>query len=438
MTIRKPEIGRDAAEHEQSESPPRAKRKAAEPQLYIKFLPDGKGGPKINKGAVPLEVDVEAHIEERTDCEPGLYRIEKKRSGEFSGEILWYTKDDDETSVNHNRGDGGEFDSPEFDAEEIARQSGGLSTADAIKLFSAMLDERERRARATQSQPGPLDILREVETMTAKRIAQDREQRQAMREEIASMMPKEAPAQVQDEETQANLFFLKRTGALKEMFRGVRELIAAPEEATQPQSWSEWFRDVARDVLPVVAPVVAPFVAPAVGRMMSSVAERIDPAALAQKINAPLPTQFPVPSATMPQAAMQPAPGAAPLVAPPMESEADDDKLDFAGLAHNIKSDILEGKNPKQSIDDVIRFLAENPDLMPQIVGLLEQPNEVLITVISNVTGTNLSIIAGADKFATALKDGVRKRLAPAPVQAAPVAMNGNGAQHITQAEQAI
>jgi hypothetical protein len=429
MTIRKPEIGRDAAEHEQSESPPRAKRKAAEPQLYIKFLPDGKGGPKINKGAVPLEVDVEAHIEERTDCEPGLYRIEKKRSGEFSGEILWYTKDDDETSVNHNRGDGGEFDSPEFDAEEIARQSGGLSTADAIKLFSAMLDERERRARATQSQPGPLDILREVETMTAKRIAQDREQRQAMREEIASMMPKEAPAQVQDEETQANLFFLKRTGALKEMFRGVRELIAAPEEATQPQSWSEWFRDVARDVLPVVAPVVAPFVAPAVGRMMSSVAERIDPEAVARRINAPLPTQFPVPSATMPQAAMQPAPGPAPVgESTDEENSGNGEKLTFESLLSNFALDILENKPPKECINETVTFISEHPEYLITVQQILELPNGNILTLLTQTTGKNLSVVSNADKFVDQLKKGVRARLAPAPVQAA-TPLNGNGAQ---------
>lgn len=70
------------------------RRKRGEPKLFISFLPDGKGGAKEEKGSVPLDVDVESHIEERTDCEPGLYRIEKKRGGEFSGEVLFYTKED--------------------------------------------------------------------------------------------------------------------------------------------------------------------------------------------------------------------------------------------------------------------------------------------------------------------------------------------------------
>jgi hypothetical protein len=429
MTTRKPDTGRDSAEHEQSDSPQRAKRKAAEPQLYIKFLPEGKGGPKVNKGAVPLEVDVEAHIEERTDCEPGLYRIEKKRNGEFSGEILWYTKDDEETSVNHNRGDSGEFGSPQFDAEEITGQSEGLSAAEAIKLFSAMLDERERRARATQSQPGALDILREVEEMTAKRIEQDRQQRQAIREEIAAMMPKENPVEREpemDDRTRLELAAVRQTGIIPEIFRTMREMVSTADRANEPQSWTEWFRDVLRDVAPVALPMVAPYVAPTVGRMLSNVAEHVDPAALAGKINAqqpPTPEQFSVPPA-MPQA-MQPLPTAAPPVATPSENEAADDKLDLAGLVQNIKADILGGKTPKESIDDVVRFCAENPDMMPHVVELLDQSNAILIAAISNATGTNLSIIANADKFATGLKDGVRKRLAP--VQAAPASTNGNG-----------
>lgn len=74
-------------------TPARHRRERGEPKLFISYLPDGKGGPREEKGSVPLEVDVEAHIEERTDCEPGIYRIEKKRGGGFTGEVMFYTKE---------------------------------------------------------------------------------------------------------------------------------------------------------------------------------------------------------------------------------------------------------------------------------------------------------------------------------------------------------
>lgn len=75
------------------DSPRNSRRNRGEPKFFISYLPEGKGGPREDKGSVPLEVEVEAHIEERTDCEPGLYRIEKKRSGEFSGDVMFYTKE---------------------------------------------------------------------------------------------------------------------------------------------------------------------------------------------------------------------------------------------------------------------------------------------------------------------------------------------------------
>src|SRR6185503_2544650 len=94
MTRRSPSSDRELAAEAPGEvaNQRRTRRTRAEPKLYISFLPEGRGGPREEKGSVPLEVDVEAHIEERSDCEPGEYRIEKKRSGEFSGEVLFYQK----------------------------------------------------------------------------------------------------------------------------------------------------------------------------------------------------------------------------------------------------------------------------------------------------------------------------------------------------------
>ncbi len=80
MTAKHPDSNRDSAEELPARGPTvrRARRQRGDPKLYITYLPEGKGGPREDKGSVPLEVDVEDHIEERSDCEPGMYRIEKK------------------------------------------------------------------------------------------------------------------------------------------------------------------------------------------------------------------------------------------------------------------------------------------------------------------------------------------------------------------------
>ncbi len=84
------------AKHRESgdEAPERVARPSrGETKLFISFLPEGKVGPREDKGSVPADVDVESHIEERSDCDPGVYRIEKRRGGEFSKETWHYTKD---------------------------------------------------------------------------------------------------------------------------------------------------------------------------------------------------------------------------------------------------------------------------------------------------------------------------------------------------------
>jgi hypothetical protein len=120
------------------------------------------------------------------------------------------------------------------------------------------------------------------------------------------------------------------------------------------------------------------------------------------------------------------------------ENSGNGEKLTFESLLSNFALDILENKPPKECINETVTFVSENPEYLITVQQILELPNGNILTLLTQTTGKNLSVISNADKFVDQLKKGVRARLAPAPVQAAPVAMNGNGAQHITQAEQAI
>jgi hypothetical protein len=428
----------ETAEPEQGERPRKSTRKPGPDKYYIYLEPEGEGEREFVT-ALPVNKDPELFIDRSEDCAPGsVFRIARQRSNGTLVSAYRYTKEEmPETTINLDPPE--ETDEVEFDEEE----SGATDPKTLAKLVAATvnatLEARERRERAAQQQPSALELMREMEEMAERKAERERQHREQIRAEIAAAMSQQNPANARpqlDEETTANLFFLKHTGALKEMFRGVRELIASPEQATQPQSWGEWLKDLAREAAPYVMPIAAP----AIGGVISKVAAKVNPDVLAQRINEQqaaqphgmYPNGAPPPNGMHPPAEMQaPAPQmiAAPQPAETAESaEPESDRLTFETLCENIKEDVLAGKSPKESVEDVVRFCAENSGDIPGILQLMAQPNQALIGLLSQVTNTNLTIIAGADKFATGLKEGVRKRLAPVQVQAAPVPTNGNGA----------
>jgi hypothetical protein len=422
MSKRSPDLNQQDAGQASSERPRRANRKPAEAQQYIGFLPDGKGGARVRKGSVPLEVDVEAHIEERTDCEPGLYRIERKRGGEFSGEVFFYTKEEDsERGLDLDRfTDEDDGSMPQL--EEV-RASGTLDAASMAKLVSATvnatLDARERMQRAEQGQPSTLDMMRQLEEMNERR-------RVAMREEMREMFqqnPVTQPGAQLDPETNASVYFMKQTGALKEMMRGVRDVITSPDRIDEPQSMMDKGLGFVRDLLE--NPYIGQVAGPVIANKLVAVLQHVAAGTLAQHVNsqaAPQPQQRPTPeaqTAPMPQTT---------VAAPEQQREGDDAPITIDIVLANIITDIQHDEVPDDCVDDVVRLATEDPKWQPALAQILELPNVELLKTLKDAKGIDLSPLNNAGKFLDGLRKGVKSRIKlQAPPTAQEAASNGNG-----------
>jgi flagellar basal body-associated protein FliL len=110
----------------------------------------------------------------------------------------------------------------------------------------------------------------------------------------------------------------------------------------------------------------------------------------------------------------------------------DDAPLTFPVLLNNLKTDIVEGNSPRQSIADVLTFRVENPQYAPQIDQLLAATPDELLLILSQATGADLTQLANARRFVEKVQAGVKARLQPA--QPAEASLNGNGAHAAAQA----
>lgn len=393
----------------------RVRRARSEPKLYICFLPEGKGGPRVDKGSVPIESDVEQHIEERSDCEPGLYRIEKKRSGEFSGDVLFYTKEDAVSRrVPLEREE-------EYDAIDFAPPDAGTSLTpaeDLARLVAASvnhaLESRERKARAESKDPSALDLLREVEAMADRRVEQERARREEIRAEISAMLP--PPAQpstgeaLLDDRTRLELAVVRETGLLPQIFREMKGLMNTADRADQPQSWIEKAWDFAKDSLPYVGPAVGP----AIGAKLAALLNRVNDDALANAVNSRLAEKR-----IAEQQAQSALPPASQNSSPSQPESAgnEDPPLSLELVVGYIKDDIVANREPADSgesestVDVVVRFLAEQPQFIQPMGELLAKTNAELVAFLSHATATNLSVLSNAEKFVDGLRTGVQSRL---------------------------
>lgn len=288
----------------------RPKRSRGEPKLYISFLPEGRGGPREDKGSVPLEIDVEAHIEERTDCEPGLYRIEKKRSGEFSGEVLFYSKDDVSdfeapAAIGGFADDAGRPESSEADVRRIVAAT-----------VSATLEARERRERG-QLEPMEQfrqmrELLKEEREEMQRQLASSSGQQQdplAMFERVIELHKKLQPEASEPEDAltakdRAQLMLVKESGIIPEFMRSMREMLRAPEQATEPKGFVEKALDYVTGWTPYIGPVLAPVLGGKVAELLS----RVDVNVIAQRMAGQHASQVPAgpPPGAVPPSAQQP------------------------------------------------------------------------------------------------------------------------------------
>jgi flagellar basal body-associated protein FliL len=429
--MKKADTDQQLSEQAPGERPRRTPRKPTTAKFYIYFMPEGKSGERVEKGSIPPDVDFVDHIDERTDLESGLYRIEKRKGGEFAEWTGFYTKDDyPESTINLERRSDAEEASFAFESDQ-SHTPNSLDDARIAKLVAsavnAVLDARDRRERAAQEQPGAIDMLREIEEIAERRAERDRQLRESIRAEVAAMLPQQnsaSSAPEQDPETQASVYFMKNTGAIKEMMRGVREVITSPERIDEPQSLSDKILDFAKGFIPYVGPVVGPVV----GQRLLSMLNKADDASLMQAAGVQ-PTQASATAQPQPQGAppvadsQQPA-STAPPTQPNQVSEAERTLEQFT---LNVKADLQEDNDPDDAVSDVIKLRTEHPELIPTLEQLLVTPNDQLLAILSQATGAQLTQLTNANEYLDGLKNGVRARLQPVNVEAA-VSSNGTRA----------
>lgn len=163
------------------------------------------------------------------------------------------------------------------DAAQVVRETKNLiselvppsqpSVALAKEDVARMIEKAVENLKPALSESGGVDF-REIYQML-------RDERKEAREEVRSFLRTDPQL---DPETQATVYFVKQTGALKEMLKATRDVITTPERIDEPTSWSDKILDFAREFVPYVGPRVAPKLADKLNTLL----DRVDPAALMQ------------------------------------------------------------------------------------------------------------------------------------------------------------
>lgn len=414
MPTRTPDASRDDASEAAQERPRRAKRKRSEEKFYISLCADGtKTGRREDRGSIPVDVDPGDYIEESSHCEPGLYRIEKRRAGEF-GEVGWYTKED----LSETARDAGEEDAPRYeDFPAPVMQQSGNEDARIKQAVAEALADHERRQRAANPQPTALDILQEVREQTERALAQEREryEREREREDRLRQQITDAVTARQNPQTDPLTTFTTMLDSVLD----VSERVLPMREAKRER----------RGKFGQAMDAVNEFVtSPAAPMIMGQIASFFSRGKQGAQQAAP-------PMAAQPYAPA-PAPQPAPPVALAQPAQEEDEPFTFETVIGNIKQDLLDDETPEQSVNDIVRLVAEFPQVAPEIEQLLNMPNAEILARLSLATQTNLSILANANKFIDGLRKGVRSRLGQpqAAEVAAPLAptvnsKNGSNAQ---------
>ncbi len=432
MTKRIQESDQRAAGQSPNERPQRTRRKPVQPKLHISFLPEGRGGVREDKGSVPLEVDVEAHIEERTDCEAGLYRIEKKRSGEFSGEVLWYTKEDYREPANSADESDDEENRREFNSSEPP-VTNGLDSASIAKLVAATvnatMEARDRRERAATGQQTALD---QAERMYDLAERSRKEAREELRLILAQQHSQPTQAQPLDEETVLTKAVLSK-GLLKRVVENAVDAIGSSESAGEPATLTDRLFGFASQFVPYVAPLVAPVV----GQRLVSILNQVDDASLmglasqaVQPQQQPQPQQVPVPPSPYMQQPQQ-----VPVEPTQQQSDDDDEPVTLDSVINFLIADLQDGDEPEGVINDIVRLTTSQPAYLPMIAEMVSQPNARLVQMLGEARRIDLSQLVNADAYLEALRAGLKKRIRlPEPRPVAVAANNGNGAQAVVKA----
>lgn len=428
MTRKIPELNQEAADVEAAQPPRKSRRKPGRDVNEIYRLNDDPDEEPEYLITLPAHVNVRKFV--KRDFGAGDYLVKNRVGGKFKGESELHVEFDADEIVT------GGVDSD--DAEEGLELTPGASDDDAriLRLVNAVMDARERRERAAQPQPGPLDLLREVEELAERRAERDRQMRESIRAEVASMMPKENPAPRETElsdRQRLELAVIKETGAIPAIFKELRQAMGTVDRVDEPESWTDKILDFAKEFVPYIGPVAGPLI----GQRLIGLLGKMDDAALMQAAGIqpgqpqqPLQQQPPPPAQQHPMAAQQQAaPPPATAAQQPGAGEEEAAAVTFEGVLEGIITDLQEGNEPDEAIDDIAKLTTLQPDFLPVIAKLIGQPNEQLVLMLSQAKGVDLTHLLNTDEYIDALRDGLKKRVR-LPEMPAGGAPSNNGSGH--------
>jgi hypothetical protein len=286
---------------------------------------------------------------------------------------------------------------PQQNASDKSSARSISDTAEVIRETKSLISELTPPQRAQES----IDIKSLMRELKSEIVAELKDSQSAAQQDPFALLervidlqkklqPESPPQRIApdiDDETRFGAFVLKNTGALKEMFRGLREVVKAPEQIDEPEEWGEWLRNVARDAMPYVMPYAAP--------MVGQVLSRVNPDVLAQKINTP----------PQPAPPMQEAPPTQPLATANVptaqgahandEVESFDDAL--AIWFDDTLIDLQKGADVTEAAQDYISliedFQSDEPQKVAEIETLMQQPAfavvQLLVTRVPQLAALN-------------------------------------------------
>ena len=191
------------------------------------------------------------------------------------------------------------------------------------------------------------------------------------------------------------------------MRRAMRELIATPEHAAEPEGWRDKLMQVASQ---------NPEIVERVSSTLERIVARILPGPRTGPTSTTAQTTQNRANTRSSQPPVVPGPFQRPAHTEAPSSEAaspnkEESTVTLDSFVLGIKEDIQEGNEPNEAIADAATLFSEQSELGPVIVGLLEKTNEELLAILRQATGASLDRLNNANEYLDGLREGVRKRL---------------------------
>jgi hypothetical protein len=241
-------------------------------------------------------------------------------------------------------------------------------------------------------------------------ISRLRELMEFQRELQAQTTPQSSEPEI-SERDRTLLTLMKETGIAQEFFRAMRELIATPEQAVEPESWRDKLMQVASQN-PQIVERVSATLERIVARILPPARTISAAAASRPSMTSALPNPIPSQAPDVPNASTPPQSAAPASPAPPTEqNEREHEDLTLDDFIIGIKEDIQQGNDPAEAVADALTLMTEHPEHGPIILALLQKSNQELLALLHQATGARLDCLSNACEYLDGFRDGVRDRL---------------------------